>query len=53
MNGKVKVQFKDPYLNNSPPNPFTRWDYLLCIVAFLLLAVASVPQIASVLAGPR
>jgi hypothetical protein len=47
-----KAYLKDPYLD-FPPKPFTRWDYLLCAVVFLLLAVASVPQIASVLAGAR
>jgi hypothetical protein len=46
-----KAYLKDPYLD-SPPKPFTRWDYLLCAVVFCLLAVASVPQFAALIAGP-
>jgi hypothetical protein len=28
-----------------PPKPFNRWDYLLCVVVYLLIAIAFVPGI--------
>jgi len=46
-----KLFFKPQY-SDLPPVPFTRLDYLLCAVAFALLAVASLPQLAS-LFSPR
>ena len=45
-----KAYLKDPYFDFRP-KPFTRLDYLLCTVVFLLLAVASIPQLATVIAG--
>jgi hypothetical protein len=45
-----KAYSKDPWAD-APPTPFTRLDYLLCGVAFLLIAVASVPQLASLLSS--
>jgi hypothetical protein len=42
------------YLRNTdlPPTPFTAWDYVLSAVAFSLIAVAAVPQIASMIVHP-
>jgi hypothetical protein len=42
------------YLKNTdlPPMPFTAWDYVLSAVAFSLIAVAAVPQIASMIVHP-
>jgi hypothetical protein len=39
------------YLKNTdlPAAPFTAWDYVLSAVAFFLIAVASVPQLASLI----
>jgi hypothetical protein len=45
-----KAYLKDPYVDITP-TPFTGWDYLLGAVAFCLIAVASVPQIAALLLG--
>ncbi len=45
-----KAYLKDPYID-SPPKPFTRWDYLLCTLVFFLLAIASVPQIPALIVG--
>ena len=33
-----------------PPVPFSRLDYVLCAIAFLLMGIASNPQIASLIA---
>jgi hypothetical protein len=44
-----KAYLKDPWAD-VPPTPFTRWDYVLCIVAFGLIAVASLPQVAALIA---
>jgi hypothetical protein len=46
-----KAYLKDSYID-VPPTPFTRWDYVLCVVAFCLIAVASLPQVAALIA-PR
>jgi hypothetical protein len=46
-----KLFFKPQYAD-IPPAPFTSVDYLLCIIAFGLLAVASLPQLAAIFA-PR
>lgn len=43
-----KVYLKDPYLDNSP-EPFSGLDYVLCAIAFFLVGIASVPQIASLI----
>jgi hypothetical protein len=40
-----KVYLKDPYLDNSP-EPFRGLDYVLCAIAFFLVGIASVPEIA-------
>jgi hypothetical protein len=45
-----KAYLKDPWADVTP-TPFTRLDYLLCGVAFFLIAVASVPQLASLISG--
>jgi hypothetical protein len=42
---------KDPYADLTP-NPFSGWDYVLCIVAFFLIGIAFVPQIASFIIRP-
>jgi hypothetical protein len=47
-----KLAFKPQYAAAEPPTPFTGLDYLLCGIAFVLLAVASLPQIAALIA-PR
>jgi hypothetical protein len=47
-----KAYLKDPYID-VPPTPFTGWDYVLGVVAFCLLAVASLPQIAALIVGGR
>jgi len=44
-----KAYLKDPWADVTPM-PFSRWDYLLCVVAFCLLTVASVPQVAALIA---
>ena len=41
-----KAYLKDPYVD-TPPTPFTGLDYLLSAVTFVLLAVASIPEIAA------
>jgi hypothetical protein len=43
-----KEYLKDPN-TDLPPIPFTGWDYVLSAVAFFLIAVASVPQLASLI----
>jgi len=43
-----KAYLKDPWAD-VPPISFTTFDYLLCGVAFLLIAVAFVPQLASLI----
>jgi len=43
-----KEYLKDPN-NDFSPTPFTAWDYVLSAVAFFLIAVASVPQLASLI----
>jgi hypothetical protein len=40
-----KVHLKETY-RDVPPRPFTIFDYLLCVVAYLLLAVAWIPALA-------
>jgi hypothetical protein len=39
---------KDPYAE-IPPTPLTSWDFVLLLTAFLLIAVASVPQLAALI----
>jgi hypothetical protein len=43
-----KEYLKDPYAGLTP-KPFTGWDYVLCAVAFFLIGIASVPQIAQMI----
>jgi|tagenome__1003787_1003787.scaffolds.fasta_scaffold20975926_1 hypothetical protein len=43
-----KAYLKDPWADVTPV-PLTRIDYILCGVAFVLIAVASVPQLASLI----
>ena len=43
-----KEYLKDPYADFAP-KPFTRWDYILCAVAFLLTGIACVSQIAALI----
>ena len=43
-----KAYLKDPYAD-TPPIPFARFDYLLCAIAFCLLSIASLPQIAGLI----
>lgn len=47
MNRKAYV--KDSYFEN-PPKPFSGLDYVLCAIAFFLVGIASVQQIASLIA---
>jgi hypothetical protein len=46
-----KLFFK-PHYADLPPTPFTTLDYVLSVAAFVLLAVASLPQLAALFA-PR
>jgi len=46
-----KEYVKDPNADLAPM-PFTAWDYVLSAIAFSLIAVAAVPQIASMIAHP-
>ena len=41
-----KLHLKESY-RDIPARPFTRADYLLCALAYLLLAVAWIPAIAA------
>ena len=43
-----KEYVKDPNADLSPM-PSTAWDYVLSAVVFFLIAVASVPQLASLI----
>jgi len=45
-----KAYLKDPWADVTP-KPFAPLDYLLCGVAFMLLAVASIPQLALLISG--
>lgn len=45
-----KWYFKDSY-QVIPPVPFSRLDYVLCAMAFLLMGIVSNPQIASLIAS--
>jgi hypothetical protein len=47
-----KAYLKDTYFDN-PPKPFTGLDYVLCIIAFFLVGIASVPAIAALIVGGR
>jgi hypothetical protein len=40
---------KDPYAD-MPPAPFAAWDYVLLLIAFVFISIASVPQLAALLA---
>ena len=40
-----KVHLKESY-RDIPPRPFTPFDYLLCLFAYLLLAIAWIPALA-------
>ena len=44
-----KAYLKDPYFGNAP-KPFSGLDYVLCAIAFFLVGIASVQQIAILLA---
>ncbi|HEX3118013.1 MAG TPA: hypothetical protein VHP80_02890 [Candidatus Acidoferrum sp.] len=41
-----KVHLKDSY-RDVTPNPFTLADYLLCALAYVLLAIAWIPAFAA------
>jgi hypothetical protein len=41
-----KIHLKESY-RDIPANPFTRTDYLLCALAYVLLAVAWIPAFAA------
>jgi hypothetical protein len=43
-----KAYLKDPYVD-TPPTPFTGFDYLLSAAAFVLLAIASIPRLAAMI----
>jgi hypothetical protein len=41
-----KDYLRHPYAD-FVPKPFTGWDYVLCVVAFLLTGIAALPEIAA------
>lgn len=45
-----KGYLKDPYAD-VPPMPFVALDYVLCTILFLLMGIASNPQIANFVAS--
>ena len=45
-----KEYLKDPSTDLTP-EPFTGLDYVLCVVAFFLIGIAFVPQIAAFIVG--
>jgi hypothetical protein len=44
---------KKPYVKDRyadlPPAPLTGWDYVLLLIAFLLIAIVSIPQVAALI----
>jgi hypothetical protein len=52
---RITSMTRKEYLRNAdlPPTPFTACDYVLSAVAFSLIAVAAVLQIASMIVRPR
>jgi hypothetical protein len=43
-----KQYLRDRYAD-LPPAPLTGWDYVLILIAFLLIAIVSVPQVAALI----
>ena len=47
MGSKIyKVHLKDTY-RDIPPRPFSLLDYMLCVLVYVLLAVAWIPAFAA------
>lgn len=49
-NKAYKVHLKESY-RDIPPRPFTPLDYMLCFLAYVLLAVAWIPALAARFVG--